>query len=87
MGHEMNNQKRGVGKPKGAKKISQAERDAILTGIANGASLTQIAAYLGRGRATVFNTVAKMRRDGTDGQGLLPVMVVQIEGATDDRAQ
>lgn len=80
----MSDQKRGVGKPKGAKAVSQGERDMILRGLSEGLTAAKIAAFLGRGRATVYAVIDKMRRDGSDGQGLLPVALVRIKGATDD---
>lgn len=82
----MSQERRRAGKPKGAKRVTQAERDMILTGLRNGQSVDQIAAFLGRGRATVYLAIDRMKRDGTDGQGLSPVQVLTPEGATDDRA-
>lgn len=82
----MSQEQRKRGKPKGAKAVTQAERDMILRGLASGQSARQIAAFIGRGRATVYLAIDRMKRDGTDGQGLLPVQVLTPEGATDDRA-
>lgn len=56
------------GRPAGAGAVSRKEDDRIMRGIQAGLSVAQIAAQIGRGRATVYNRIAAMRK-----QPLLPL--------------
>jgi transposase len=71
------------GKPYGAKQLTEAERDVIRLGLRNGQNADQIAAFTGRGRATIYKAIAKIRQLGTLGQEVIDLGQI---GGRDDSA-
>lgn len=62
--------KKTAGRPKGARRLTEGERDVIRVLLARNVPSDQIAERIGRGRATVYNAVAAMMRNGTLTQGV-----------------
>ncbi len=70
------------GRPAGAKGFTEAERDAIRRALQVGFPVKTIAALMGRGRATVYRQMERMRDDGTIGQGVFDLGQVPDHDAT-----
>ncbi len=73
------------GRTIGRKNYTEAERNQIRLGLGESVPVASIAKMLGRGRASVYNQIERMRQRGDLGQGVLNLG--QIESAANDTAQ
>ena len=61
----MTNQKPKKGRPAGAARLTEAERDVIRMGAQIKTPVAQIARMIGRGNSTVYNAIVAMTADGS----------------------